>query len=72
MFPRHIYHHDYSKLGGGVGVLLTLLIVLGGAIGYILNIAGIVHNINNPLTGMFILRIIGIFAFPFGCILGYF
>jgi hypothetical protein len=69
---RPIYHHNYTRLGGIVGLLLTIIVVIGGAIGYGLNINALIHIINNPITGMCILRFIGIFAFPLGCILGYF
>ena len=71
MSPRQ-HFHNYEKLGDNVYVILSLCVVLASIIGYIMNIAGIVHTINNPLTGMFIFRCIGIFAFPLGCILGYF
>ena len=56
--------------------MIFYLIVIGlwiiFAVGYILNIIAIVHMINDPITGMLILRIIGIFAAPMGAILGLF
>ena len=42
------------------------------ALGWVLNIVGIIAVISDPVTGMFILRCIGVFVAPLGAILGYF
>lgn len=53
--------------------LYFLLILLGFA-GYVLNIIDVVSGFvnNEPFTTLFIGRIIGLFAFPLGAILGWF
>jgi len=52
---------------------LWIVLFLLGLLGYILNIIAILHTYNIvPLTGLFILRIVGVFAVPLGCILGLF
>lgn len=49
-------------------------VALSGACawGWILNIIDVVHTMHDPLTGLFLLRAIGIFIFPLGIILGFF
>lgn len=44
---------------------------IAGVIGWILNIASIVHMLNDPITAMFIARVVGVFAAPLGAVLGY-
>jgi hypothetical protein len=50
-----------------IGAIVTVM----GVIGWFVNIAKLVSG-NMEITGEFILRIIGIFAFPLGGIMGYF
>ena len=45
-----------------------LLLAMGG---WIANIVKMFAILNEPMTGMFILRIVGIFAAPVGAVLGY-
>lgn len=52
--------------------LLTLIVYVAGIIGWVWNIIKIFHAVNDPITGVFILRVVGIFAAPLGVILGYF
>lgn len=40
-------------------------------VGWILNIVQLIALLANPITGIVILKIIGIFVFPFGSVLGY-
>lgn len=40
-------------------------------VGYIWNIVKIVGAISDPITTMFVLRVVGAFAAPLGVILGY-
>jgi len=56
------------KAAGLIFIALWLAVIVG----WIMNIVSIVHAVNLPITGMFILRCIGIFVFPVGGILGYF
>ncbi len=48
-----------------------LLLVSVAAIGWVMNIIAIVHAATGPLTTMLVLRIVGLFAFPLGAVLGY-
>jgi hypothetical protein len=56
-------------------VIGAYFLILGlwvlGIIGWIMNIMTIWNTYDLPLTGKFVLRIIGIFVFPIGGILGY-
>lgn len=55
-------------LGGVVLYALFWLVVI---VGYVWNIIKIVGGISDPITTMFILRVVGAFAAPLGVILGY-
>ena len=52
-----------------VTILAISLVALAFA-GWIMNITAIIHS--SGLTGMVIARIIGVFMFPIGAVLGYF
>lgn len=52
--------------------LVVVLIWLAAVGGWIANIVKIVGTISDPITGMFILRCVGIIAAPLGAVLGYF
>lgn len=45
---------------------------IAAIVGWVLNIVAVVHAVALPITGMFLLRCVGIFAAPLGSILGYF
>lgn len=53
-------------------VVVWIALILAGVYGYISNIVDIINMVNDPITGMFILRCVGIVVFPLGAILGYF
>ena len=53
----------------GIGALLIVFVFLVMFYGYIINIIEI--SISDSVNGMVILRVIGIFIFPFGSILGF-
>lgn len=58
----------------GIGVSLFLLyfaLIIGGLVGWVLNIVHIIGAASGPLTTLLVLRIVGIFAFPLGAILGW-
>jgi hypothetical protein len=55
-----------------VGALIYLVLIVAALVGWIMNIAGIVHTIGGPITAMFIARCVGVLAFPLGAVLGYF
>ncbi len=48
-----------------------LALIVTGAIGWVLNIVTVVHLISDPITGMFVLRCVGILLAPLGAILGF-
>lgn len=56
-------------------VIGAYFLILGlwvlGIIGWIMNIMTIWNTYDLPLTGKFVLRIIGVFVFPIGGVLGY-
>lgn len=51
--------------------LVWITVVVGGIIGWVLNIIKLVGMLDGPVTAMFIARCIGVFAAPLGAILGY-
>lgn len=65
-----------AKQTGSTSVgLLLLLVYVAGGIGWFWNIFKIISYASASLsdvTLMFVLRIVGVFAFPLGAILGYF
>lgn len=57
---------------GTAGMLFLLAVIGAMAIGWIMNIVTIAHSNFSDLTGMLILRVIGIFVAPLGSVLGWF
>jgi hypothetical protein len=55
-------------IAGIIGTMIVTTILYG----YIMNIVAIAFTVSLPVTGMFILRIIGIFVAPLGVVLGFF
>ena len=51
--------------------IIIVFVLLFGVGGWIANIVKIFAIMNEPITGMFILRIVGVFAAPVGAVLGY-
>ncbi len=60
-----------SDAGTIVIVLLTISVVIASVTGWVFNIIEIFNIANAPITGMLVLRIVGIFVAPLGAILGY-
>jgi hypothetical protein len=54
--------------GSGGAVIIYILILLA-VLGWGLNIYSLATT--KTLTGMSLLRVIGVFAFPLGCVLGF-
>ena len=53
--------------------LLTILVVgVGGGVGWVLNIVKLIGMNLDPITGLLIVRVVGIFVFPVGMVVGYF
>jgi hypothetical protein len=61
------HHTDLSA-----GAIFILSVWFLAILGWVMNIFDIVEMVNDPITGMFILRCIGVFVAPLGSILGYF
>lgn len=53
-------------------VIFSLGLIAAGVIGWVLNIIKLAGMNAEPLTTMFIMRIIGIFVAPIGSVLGLF
>jgi hypothetical protein len=51
--------------------LIIISIWLAGVIGWILNIVTLAQSSFDVLTGMLVLRVVGIFVAPLGAVLGY-
>ncbi len=49
-------------------VQITILMLLCG---YVMNIAEIIRTVGFPIDGEFIVRVIGLVAFPIGGVMGY-
>lgn len=52
-------------------VLIYAALIIGGGIGWVLNIVDIVNSDFGNITGMLVIRIIGVFVAPLGAVLGY-
>lgn len=58
-----------KSMGGLFFVWLFLVMTIG--IGWVMNIITLIETIDVPITGILILRAIGIFVVPLGGVLGY-
>ena len=54
-----------------VGLIALVVVVIAGIGGWIANIVQLVNASFDPLTGLVVLRVIGIFIPPLGAVLGY-
>ena len=54
-----------------IALLMYLGLVLGVLYGWIMNIVALAHMNLTDVTGMLILRVVGIFMAPLGAVLGY-
>ncbi len=59
---------DTVAIGFGIAYIVFVAAMIAG---WIMNIMTIWNTYDLPLTGKFVLRIIGIFVFPIGGVLGY-
>jgi hypothetical protein len=50
---------------------MNVIVFLMAVLGWIMNIVEIVTSSFDPITGLLVLRCIGVFLFPLGAILGY-
>jgi len=64
---------ENTFLGAGIiFMLMYITLICAGIYGYVCNIISIAHTATDPITGMFIARLVGVIAFPLGAVLGYF
>ena len=56
-------------LAAAIAILSVFILA---AVGWVMNIVEVVHLVNDPITGMFILRCVGIIIIPLGAVLGWF
>jgi hypothetical protein len=52
--------------------IFVLVVWLLGAIGWVMNLITIANSSFDVITGMLVLRVVGVFVAPLGAILGYF
>jgi hypothetical protein len=55
-----------------IALILWLTFLIGGVIGWFMNIGAIIGADFSHLTGLLIMRVIGVFIAPIGSILGLF
>ena len=60
-----------SNLGTHLTAAFGLVFILAAVAGWILNIAKLIESGIEPMTGMVIVRAIGIFVAPLGSVLGF-
>lgn len=53
------------------GAITILVLAVAGVIGWIMNIMAIAGSDFSNITGLLILRVVGIFIGPLGAVLGY-
>lgn len=51
--------------------ILYVILITGCIVGWIMNIVSVFHMASDPITGVFVVRCIGIVVFPLGGVLGY-
>lgn len=56
---------------GLFGAIAILVLAAAGAIGWVMNIITVAGSDFTPITGLLVLRIVGIFIGPIGAVLGY-
>lgn len=60
-----------SLTGGFLAVFAYFALIIAIAYGWIANIVTIAHSNFSEITGMLVLRVVGIFVAPLGVVLGY-
>lgn len=57
---------------GLAAIVAWSLFIIAFVYGYVCNVIAIFQTMTDPITGMFIARLVGVLAAPLGAILGYF
>jgi len=61
-----------SKVDVGLtGSLAIIAVFIAGVIGWVMNIMTIAGSEFTPITGLLVLRVVGIFVAPLGAVLGW-
>ena len=60
-----------KQFGFTVVEMLVVVLILVGGTGWIWNIVKIVGSDFGAITGMLVMRVIGVFVAPLGCVLGF-
>lgn len=55
-----------------IALILWIALAIGGIAGWCMNIAAIIASDFSHLTGLLVMRVIGVFVAPIGAILGLF
>lgn len=61
-----------KQKGFTVVELMIVLIAVVSAVGWIWNIIKIIATVADPITGLFLVRCVGVIVAPLGVIVGYF
>jgi len=54
-----------------IAAIIWLAILIAAGYGWVMNIITLAHSNFDPITGLLVLRVIGIFVAPVGTMLGY-
>jgi hypothetical protein len=60
-----------EEVGGFIAVLVMIGLVSASIYGWVMNIIQVYHSNFSEITGILVLRIVGIFMAPLGAIMGY-
>ncbi|GEM_PF-7016361 len=66
-----LHRRIVSSTGYLIGCALLIAFSVGAFAGWIWNVVKVVQTIADPLTGLFILRCVGILVPPLGAVLGF-
>jgi len=61
-----------KQAGNAMLGLVSIVIILLGVGGWVANIVKLIGMIGGEITTMFVARAVGVFAAPFGAVLGFF
>jgi hypothetical protein len=61
-----------NQKGNAAFGLMLILLWITMAVGWVMNIVDLFGEAAGAITALFVLRIVGIFVFPLGAILGFF
>lgn len=61
----------FDEAAGVFAAMAGVALIVAAIWGWIANVVAIAGTVNDPITGMFVLRCIGIFVAPLGSILGF-